>query len=65
MSTVTAVTYARKEYAFFLLLYPPPWLFPSSRIASSDSGDIGRSDSPKIAIESRFCRISNGSIARG
>lgn len=65
MSTVTAVTYARKEYVFFLLLYPLLWLFPSFLIALSDSGDIRRPDSPKSAIESRFCSISHGSIAHG
>lgn len=65
MSTVTAVTYARKEYVFFLLLYPLLWLFLSSQLALSDSGDNFQFESAKTSLACRFYSISHGRIAHG
>lgn len=65
MKTVTAVTYARKEYVLSSFLYPLLWLIPLSQIALSDSGDVWRLDSSKSGYECRFCRVSGGITAHG
>lgn len=65
MSTVSAVTYARKEYVFFLLLYPLLWLFLSSQIALSDSADVWRAAPPNQPLKVVFVAFPAGGSSHG